>query len=77
MKRRRYKLEILWENGVLTEISITETEKEFLEEYGTEYIILKYSLKDAEDVKPKSFQVWDKEDNPLFPIEGKIPGVPA
>ena len=76
MKRKRYKLEILWVNGALTEFSITETEKELLEEYGTEFLILKYYLESAEDVKPHSFQVWDKEDNPIFSV-GSMEAVPA
>ena len=75
MKEKRYKLEILWENGGLTETAITETELELLEKYGGEFIVMKYYLKGQEDVKPVSFQVWNKEDEPLFPVEQEA--VPA
>ncbi len=68
MKKRPYKLEILWDNGVLTETSITETEKELIEQYGRLFILAKYELEGDPETKPVSFQVWDKEDTPLFPI---------
>ena len=69
MKERRYKLEILWDNGVLTETSITETEKEMIEEYGSLYILSRYELEGEPNARPVSYQVWDKEDNPLIPID--------
>ncbi len=75
--KKPYKLEILWSNGVLTEVSITETERELIEQYGSEFIILKYSLEGADDVVPESFQVWDEKDRPLFPIDGNSTGVVA
>ena len=76
VKGKRYKLEILWNNEVLTESGITETEKELLEQYGREFILMKYSLEGNPDVKPVSFQVWNKNDEPLFPVESKE-AVPA
>ncbi len=77
MKRRPYKLEILWDNGVLTETSITETEKELIGQYGELFIVAKYELEGKPNARPVSFQVWDKEDTPLFPIKGETQGVPA
>ncbi len=74
---RRYKLEILWDNGVLTETRITETEKELIERYGSEFIVMKYCLESEENAKPVSFQVWDENDEPLFPVTGKAQEVPA
>ena len=76
MKKKRYKLEILWSTGALTETTITETEKELIERYGSEFIVMKYYLEDAEDAKPVSFQVWDNNDEPLFPV-GSTEAVPA
>ena len=66
--RKPYKLEILWSNGVLTETKISETEKELLEKHGGEYILMRYYLEGNPNAKPVSFQVWDDEDNPLFPV---------
>ena len=74
---RRYKLEILWDNGVLTETRITETEKELIVRYGSEFIVMKYCLEGVKDAKPVSFQVWDENDEPLFPIDGNSTGVVA
>ncbi len=67
--KRPYKLEILWSNGVLTETYISEAEKEMLEKYGGEYILMRYELEGEPDARPVSFQVWDEEDNPLFSVE--------
>ncbi len=67
MKRKPYKLEILWSNGVLTETSITETEKEIIEQYRELFILAKYELEGEPEAKPVSFQVWDESDEPLFP----------
>ncbi len=76
MKGKRYKLGILWDVGILTEITISEAEEEMIERHGSEYILLKYYLKGNEEAKPESFQVWDENDEPLFPVESKE-AVPA
>ncbi len=74
MKKKRYKLEILWDNGVLIETSITETEKELIEQYGRLFIVAKYELEGVRNARPVSFQVWNQHDKPLFPIEPeKVP----
>jgi len=65
--KRPYKLEILWSNGVLTEISISEDEKELLEQYGSSYLA-RYELKGDPEARPVSFQVWDKWDNPILQV---------
>ncbi len=69
MREKPYKLEILWSTGDLTESRITETEKEMIEEYGSLYILTKYELEGEPNARPVSYQVWDKEDNPLIPID--------
>jgi len=69
MKNRSYRLEILWSTGDLTERRITETEKEMIEEYGSLYILTRYELQGEPNARPVSYQVWDKEDNPLIPID--------
>jgi len=61
--------EILWSTGDLTERRITETEKEIIEEYGSLYILTRYELQGEPNARPVSYQVWDKEDNPLIPID--------
>ncbi len=71
--KRRYKLEILWDNGVLTEVSIKESEKELIEKYGSEFIIMKYELVGHPEAKPISYQIWDDEDNPLIPVREAVP----
>ena len=76
-KRKPYKLEILWEDGVLTETDITETERELIEQFGGEFILLKYWREDNEEIRPVSFQVWDKKDEPLFPVGPRAAEVPA
>ena len=68
MKEKRYKLEILWDIGILVEIAISEAEKEMIERHGSEYVLLRYYLEGAEDAKPVSFQVWDENDEPLFSV---------
>ncbi len=73
-KNRVYKLEILWSTGDLTESRITETEKEMIEEYGSLYILMRYELQGEPNARPVSYQVWDKEDNPLIPINGGMNG---
>ena len=74
MREKPYKLEILWSNGVLTEIGITEKEKELIEKYRELFILAKYELQGEPNARPVSYQVWDKEDNPLIPINGGING---
>ncbi|EDY36545.1 hypothetical protein ABOONEI_535 [Aciduliprofundum boonei T469] len=68
-KSRVYKLEILWSTGDLTESRITETEKEMIAEYGSLYILARYELQGEPNARPVSYQVWDKDDNPLIPID--------
>ena len=77
MKRKgiMYNLEILWSNGALTETPITEAEKELIEQYKDLFIVAKYELEGEPKARPVSFQVWDKYDNPLIPVEPE--GVPA
>ena len=67
--KRPYKLEILWSTGDLTESRITEAEKDLIEEYGSLYILTKYELEGEPNARPVSYQVWDKNDNPLIPID--------
>ena len=74
MMKKPYKLEILWSTGDLTESRITETEKGMIEEYGSLYILTKYELEGEPNARPVSYQVWDKEDNPLIPINGGMNG---
>ena len=74
--KRRYTLEILWSNGALTETKISERQKELIEKYGELFIVAKYELEGEPEARPVSFQVWDEEDNPLFPIDSKE-AVPA
>ena len=69
MKKKPYRLEILWSTWDLTETPITEMEKQLIEAYGEFFILVKYELEGDPDAKPVSFQIWDKEDNPVFPIE--------
>ncbi len=47
MRDKPYKLEILWSNGVLTEISITEKEKDLIEKYMELFIVPNTSLKES------------------------------
>ncbi len=75
MKRGEYVLEILWSTGDLTETKISEAEKELIERHGALFILAKYSLEGAEDARPISYQVWDKEDNPIIPVQTEA--VPA
>lgn len=75
MKKRRYKLEILWNTGDLTETRITETEKELIEQHGALFILAKYELEGSPEARPVSFQVWDENDEPLFPV--RTEAVPA
>ncbi len=71
---RKYILEILWDNGALTETSITERQKNMIMQYEETYILVRYELEGEPEAKPVSFQVWDEEDNPLFPLEEeKVP----
>ena len=69
MKRKRYKLEILWSTGDLTETGISKMEKELIEEYGSLFILAKYELEGNPEARPVSFQVWDENDEPLFPLD--------
>ncbi len=69
MKRRKYTLEILWSNGVLTETKITERQKNLIEKYGELFIVAKYELKGEPEARPVSYQIWDEEDNPLIPVD--------
>ncbi len=69
MRGRRYTLEILWSTGHLTEISITEKEKELIENEGSLFILMKYELEGYPEAKPVSFQIWDKWDNPQISAE--------
>ncbi len=69
MKRKWYVLDILWDNGVLTKVIITEKEKELLVKYGKLFIFTKYELKEAPEAKPVSCLLWDIEKNPLVKIE--------
>ena len=57
MREKPYKLEILWSNGVLTEISITEKEKELIEKYRELFILPKYELEGEPNARPVSYQV--------------------
>ncbi len=68
MRSRKYTLEILWSNGVLTETTISETEKELIEKHGGLFILAKYELEGAPEARPESFQVWDENDIPQLPV---------
>ncbi|EDY34586.1 hypothetical protein ABOONEI_1386 [Aciduliprofundum boonei T469] len=69
MKRKWYVLDILWDNGVLTKVIITEKEKELLVKYKELFILTKYELKEVPEAKPVSCLLWDIEKNPLLKIE--------
>ncbi len=59
---------------MLTETKISERQKELIEKYGELFIVAKYELEGEPEARPVSFQVWDKYDNPLFPVEEeKVP----
>ena len=77
MKGKRYVLEILWSTGDLTETKISEIEKELIEQYRELFILAKYELDGEPNARPISFQVWDENDEPLFPVTGKAQEVPA
>jgi len=68
LRGRKYKLEILWENGILTETTITEIQKELIETYGELFILAKYELEGYPEVKPFSYQIWDENDTPMLPV---------
>ncbi len=68
-KGRVYKLEILSKTGDLTESRITETEEKLMEKYSSLYILIRYEIQGEPNAGPVSYQVWDKEDNPLIPID--------
>ncbi len=65
MVKKRYELEILWENGLLTKRKITETERVLIERFGARFIVDKYEVDREHKVQPVSFQVWDDYDDPL------------
>jgi len=63
--KRRYELEILWENGLLTKRKITETERVLIERFGANFVKGKYEVDSEHKVRPVSFQVWDEYDESL------------
>ncbi len=65
MVKKRYELEILWENGLLTKRKITETERVLIECFRARFVKGKYEVDSEHKVQPVSFQVWDGYDDPL------------
>ena len=70
---KKYRLEILWSTADYTEIPITQTEKDLIEQYRELFIVAKYELEGAPEARPANFQVWDEEDNPIFPGQEAMP----
>ncbi len=68
--KRPYKLEILWDNGELTETDIGEDEMELIDSWGALLIAAKYSLGSSR-AEPVSFQVWDSTDSPVTVSAGE------
>ncbi len=68
--RKKYTLELLWSNGVLTEIKISKHEADKIMELGTEFIKSKYSL-DGSKAEVISFQIFDENERMVISPTGE------